>query len=96
MIELTVIAAQLVVIALLVLLVGVLIIDRRDERDDHAGQLDRLLQRIQAPELAVAEHAQHAVAEWAPPAVPLDDDASHWEAKEDLAQRLAEMELKRG
>lgn len=89
MIELTVIVAcQLALIVLLVL-------ERRLEREAHTAQLDRLLQRIQAPEYAIAEHAQQATPLWAPPAVAMDDDASHWEAKEDLAQRLSDLEMAR-
>lgn len=84
-----IVAAQLALIALLV-------IERRRDRELHIAQVDRMAQRIQAPELAIAEHAQAAVGEWAPPAVTMDDDQSHWEAKEDLANRLAEMEMRNG
>jgi hypothetical protein len=90
MIELTII-----VIALLAI-VAYLIAERRREREYHGRQIDRLLQRIQAPALAIAEHAQTTAGEFAPPAVPMDDDASHWEAKEELAQRLTATELARG
>lgn len=90
MIYLTVITvAQLALICLLV-------IERRHLVTLQAAQVDRLCQRIQAPELAIAEHATHAIGEWAPPAVLPDDDAGHWEAKEDLAQRLSDMELRHG
>lgn len=90
MVELTII-----IVALLALVAG-LIVERRREREYHGRQIDRLLQRIQAPEYAIAEHAQSASAEFAPPAVAMDDDTSHWEAKEQLAERLRELELTHG
>jgi hypothetical protein len=82
----------IIVVALLALVVY-LTVERRREREYHGRQLDRLLQRIQAPEYAIAEHAQQAISEFAPPAVAMDDDSSHWEAKEQLAERLRELEL---
>lgn len=87
------IALEIIVIALLAL-VAYLVAERRRERELTVGLVDRLCQRIQAPELAIAEHTQTVVGEHAPPAVALDDDGAHWEAKEQLAQRLQEMELR--
>jgi hypothetical protein len=55
--------------------------------------VDRLCQRIQAPELATAQHHNLAEPMYAPQHVPIDDDAAYFESKEDMAQRLADMEL---
>jgi hypothetical protein len=52
--------------------------------------VDRLCQRIQAPEAAVMEHAAQG-AVYAPQHVPLDDDQQFFESKEQLAERLQEM-----
>jgi hypothetical protein len=82
----------IIVVALLAL-VAYQVLERRREREYHGRQVDRLLQRIQAPEIAIAEHAQDAVGEFAPPAVAMDDDGAHWEAKEQLADRLRAHEL---
>lgn len=49
---------------------------------------DRLCQRLQAPMVAVGEHDAQVAGLFAPPAVPMDDDAAHWESKDDLARRL--------
>lgn len=46
----------------------------------HKQQVDDLLQRIQAPQLAVMEH--HDVE--APRSIPYDDDAAFWKAREDI------------
>lgn len=89
-------AALVVVIVAQLALIALLAIERRRDRELHIAQVDRMAQRIQAPELAIAEHAQAAVGEWTPPAVTMDDDDSHWEAKEDLANRLAQMEMNGG
>lgn len=51
--------------------------------------VDRLCQRVQAPEYAVAEHAQHAMAQDVPQAVSMFDDDEHWASKEDLAEALS-------
>ena len=51
--------------------------------------VDRLCQRIQAPEVAVAEHAGRQFSTDVPMHVPMDNDAEFWLAKEELAERLA-------
>ena len=61
----------------------------------HTEQVDRLCQRLQAPEQAVIEHAIGNVTEQ-PPAVGPDNDRDFWEAhmtKEQLAEALREAEL---
>jgi hypothetical protein len=50
--------------------------------------VDRLCQRVQAPEYAVAEHAQHNVAQDMPQAVSMFDDEEHWASKEELAEAV--------
>lgn len=57
--------------------------------------VDRLCQRIQAPSVAVAEHNQATVGEFAPPAVSMFSDDEHHESKEELAERLAAAEAQR-
>lgn len=47
--------------------------------------IDRLCQRVQAPEYAIAEHAQAAMPQQAPQAVSMFDDDDHWASKEELA-----------
>lgn len=86
--------ALTVITVALVMLVAVLAIERRRERELQVVLIQSLCQRIQAPEIAVAQHAQSVDVGYAPPAVALDDDESHWEAKEQLAERLHEMELR--
>lgn len=54
--------------------------------------VDRLCQRVQAPDVAVAEHAAAQGPVWAPPAVPMDDDEAHFQSKEALAEQVAMME----
>lgn len=59
-----------------------------------AAERSSLLQRIQAPEVAVAEHAGEVHA-GTPPAVPTTDDDAFWEARGDVGEaleRIAEME----
>lgn len=48
--------------------------------------IDRLCQRIQAPEYAIAEHAQAAMPQQAPQAVSMFDDEDHWASKDELAE----------
>jgi hypothetical protein len=54
---------------------------------------DRLCQRLQAPQAAILEHDEQVRtpqgAEYAPPAVPPDDDEAFWMSRE----RLAEMTM---
>lgn len=65
--------------------------DWRDERRE-------LLQRIQAPQVAVIDHHNRHGEVYTPPAVDTTDegDEDFWEAKEDLAQRLAKAEAPGG
>jgi hypothetical protein len=51
--------------------------------------VDRLCQRIQAPQVAVAEHAGRQFPTDIPMHVPMDNDEEYWESKEELAERLA-------
>ena len=90
MIELSVIAVALLIVGLL-------------RERQHALEMtamialaDRLCQRLQAPEQAVAEHAMSTIGEHTPPAVPMDDDLAHWESKEQLAERLYQETVSRG
>lgn len=49
--------------------------------------VDRLCQRIQAPEQAVVEHAMAQPLPPLPMAIEMDDDEGHWESKEQMAER---------
>jgi hypothetical protein len=49
------------------------------------AQADRMAQRLQAPELAVAEHVAAHVGDYAPPAVDMFSDEQHWQSKDELA-----------
>jgi hypothetical protein len=51
--------------------------------------VDRLCQRIQAPEAAVMQHAAQGPL-YAPQHVPLDNDEEYHQSKEELADLLAE------
>lgn len=48
--------------------------------------VDRLCQRVQAPQAAVAEHAAGVFS--APQHVPMDDDSAYHQSKEELADLL--------
>lgn len=50
---------------------------------------DRLCQRVQAPDVAVAQHVQADAPGWAPPAVAYDDDEGFALSKEQLAESFA-------
>lgn len=52
-----------------------------------------LCQRLQAPEVAVAEHANAMLMGDIPRHVPMDDDAEYFESKEELAERLGAMSV---
>jgi hypothetical protein len=60
------------------------------------GLTDRLCQRLQAPQAAVLEHDEQVRAlrgdEYAPPAVPPDDDEAYWASREKLAELLMAQE----
>lgn len=51
--------------------------------------VDRLCQRIQAPEVAVAEHAGRQFSTDIPMHVPMDNDDEYWASKDELAETLA-------
>lgn len=65
--------------------------DRRAERREMAAERATLLQRIQAPEQAVM---QHAFTELPPSPMPLpyDDDEAFHASREDLAAALGNVE----
>lgn len=52
--------------------------------------VDRLCQRVQAPDVAVTQHAAQGGEQWAPPAIGFDDDEAFMQSKEDLALMLAQ------
>jgi hypothetical protein len=69
---------------------------RRDITPDLTALIelvDRLCQRVQAPERAINEHTQGVVVPESPPAVDMFDDEEYWEPKENLAEREFEAEL---
>ena len=73
---------------------------RRDERQEAARRHERatLLQRIQAPDVAVQQHAIETQPIETPRPVSLFDDEDHWDArptvpKEKLAEMLMDEEL---
>ena len=88
-----------VVCALALALVAVVLHDRARERGEWAherGEWTRergdLLQRIQAPAQAVAEHTAQVTVLRSPPAVATENDEDYWESREELAERLAAAE----
>lgn len=56
--------------------------------------IDRLCQRVQAPEQAVVEHAMAQPLPPMPQVIEMDDDDAHWEAKEQMAEREMMAELR--
>lgn len=71
-------------------LIGLLFfVQRQMAEERRAWSLERtgLLQRIQAPELAVVSHANEGQP-IDPPAVSLDDDADYWAQKADELLQL--------
>lgn len=81
-----------VVCALALALVAFVLHDRALERGEWARERAGLLQRIQAPAQAVAEHTAQATVLRSPPAVAPEDDDDFWQSREELAERLAEAE----
>jgi hypothetical protein len=72
----------------------VILLDRKDKRAHEERQADRLeraalLQRIQAPELAVVRHDVDQVSE-APQ--PPTDDEGYWREAEERQQAIAKLE----
>jgi hypothetical protein len=66
-------------ITLLIVNAGwLLLFDRKDKR--HQQQVGRLLQRIQAPEIAVAEHVTQEDAGEPVAAMQWDNDDDYWKA----------------
>jgi hypothetical protein len=81
------------------LLVAFLVWDRRRASPDVLALIalvDRLAQRIQSPQAAVLEHfEQHRALrgdEYAPSAIPPDDDDAYWASKDKLAEQLMAQE----
>lgn len=71
------------------------LLDRKDRRmhkrlDAHREEVAGLCQRIQAPQVAVAQHAAIGVVD--PPAVNPHDDEDYWAARDEALQRIAELE----
>lgn len=64
------------------------LLDRKDRREREERGL--LLQRIQAPEVAVAQAASTGAADL--PAVNLEVDEDYWSAQEDALNRIAQIE----
>lgn len=58
--------------------------------------VDRMAQRIQAPNAAILEHDELVrelrTEEYAPPAVAPDDDEGYWASRDKLAELLMEQE----
>jgi hypothetical protein len=54
--------------------------ERREEADAHRAQVAQLLQRIQAPEHAAAEHTAQILQHEQPRVAAFDNDNSFWEA----------------
>ncbi len=82
------IAATAICLALVALLAWERL-DRGRERREHQAERAMLMQRIQAPEAAVAQHAAQVFTD-APQFIPLDDDAAWSErmSKEQLAEAV--------
>jgi hypothetical protein len=78
------------------------IYERHQERRQQQliALVDRLCQRVQAPQAAVLEHDERVRAlrdeEYAPPAVPPDDDEAFWASRDKLAELMMEQELHDG
>ena len=92
---------QLAVVCVAQVALVALLLVRRRQRDPDIRQLialvDRLCQRVQAPQTAVLEHREREApaptAQYAPPAVEPDDDEGYWEAKERLAEQMMRAEV---
>ena len=81
------------------LLALIVLLDRMDKRlreERKSWQLERanLLQRIQAPEIAVVDHSNEGQP-LDPQAVSIDDDADYWEDWAEKAERLMAEERER-
>lgn len=80
----------------MVLLIAVLLADRRSERQEVRAERADLLQRIQAPQYATVQHYNDHQEIVAPPAVNPDLDDDYWLSKDDLAERAARDEVTSG
>ena len=75
---------------------------RRPDPDMQAliALVDRLCQRVQAPQAAILEHDEKERAlrddEYAPPAVSPDDDEGYWASRDKLAELMMEKEIADG
>lgn len=68
-------------------LLAFLLIDRRVERREHSAEREMLLQRIQAPQVAVAQHQVKDLPP-DPPPLPYDDDEAYHVSREQMAEAL--------
>lgn len=64
------------------------------ERQEHRREVQVLCQRIQAPEVAVAQAASSGAVDL--PAVNLEVDEDYWSAQEDALNRIAAIEAGNG
>lgn len=71
----------------LLLVILALLWDRREERHEWTRDRADLLQRIQAPELAVVEHQTREMPV-SPAPLPYDDDMAFHKTREELAEML--------
>ena len=67
--------------------------DARTADDQHRREVANLLQRIQAPDVAVQQHALETEEIVAPKPVSTFDDSDHWEAQGLTKERLAEIAM---
>lgn len=79
-----------------VVLIAVLLADRRSERQEVRAERADLLQRIQAPQYAAVQHYNDHQEIVAPRAVNPDLDDDYWLSKDDLAERAARDEVTSG
>lgn len=88
--------ALAVVCGLLIALLAFLAWTRRRDTIELIALCDRLCQRLQAPHAAILEHDEQVREprsdEYAPPAVPPDDDDAFWTSRDKLAELLMEQE----
>ena len=85
-----------VICVALLALMAFLLWDRRVERREHAAQIERLCQRIQAPQSAVALYEQDRAAPDPRPLLPDDDDAwheAHTPSRDEMVRRMEAMGL---
>lgn len=84
---------------LILLTTGFLILlDRKDARahtrqQQHDEQIERLCQRIQAPEVAVIRHEVDQAADAPQPAAP-NDDEGYWKLSDEHQRAIAEIEAR--